>query len=289
MDSLAWDLRRLVRQAREGSRATQAARQARLSQIASDLRAEGFRGLRARGLKPKHVERLTERWAREGLSEGTIKNRMSDLRWWAYRVGRDGVVARSNDHYGIAKRTYVANDAAKARSLDERRLTGVSDAHVRMSLELQREFGLRREEAIKFQPAYADRADRLVLRGSWTKGGRPREVPIATLTQRDVLARAHELAGKGSLIPPQRSYVEQLRIYEKQTSRAGLDRMHGLRHAYAQRRYRELTGLRAPAEGGKRAAKLSATERAADREARLQIAEELGHNRVQITAVYLGR
>lgn len=93
MDSLAWDLRRLMRHAREGSRATQAARQARLSQIASDLRAEGFRGLRARGLKPKHVERLIERWAREGLSEGTIKNRMSDLRWWAHRVGRDGVVA----------------------------------------------------------------------------------------------------------------------------------------------------------------------------------------------------
>lgn len=160
---------------------------------------------------------------------------------------------------------------------------------MRLSLELQREFGLRREEAIKFQPAYADRADRLVLRGSWTKGGRPREVPIATLTQREVLARAHELAGKGSLIPPHRSYVEQLRIYEKQTTRAGLDRMHGLRHAYAQRRYREFTGLRAPAAGGKPAAKLSATERATDREARLRIAEELGHNRAQITAVYLGR
>jgi len=51
-------------------------------------------------------------------------------------------------------------------------LDKVRDAHVRMSLELQQAFGLRREEAIKFIPSFADRGDHLVLKASWTKGGR---------------------------------------------------------------------------------------------------------------------
>ncbi len=42
----------------------------------------------------------------------------------------------------------------------------VRDPHVRMSLELQRAFGLRREEAIKFSPGYADKGDHLNLKAS---------------------------------------------------------------------------------------------------------------------------
>jgi integrase len=89
-----------------------------------------------------------------------------------------------------------------------------------MSLELQQAFGLRREEAIKFQPSFADRGDHLVLKASWTKGGRERTISIRTEAQRDVLNRARRLAGFGSLIPSHRNYVQQLRIYEGNTLRA---------------------------------------------------------------------
>ena len=41
-----------------------------------------------------------------------------------------------------------------------------------MSLELQQAFGLRREEAMKFQPSFADQGDHIRLKGSWTKGGK---------------------------------------------------------------------------------------------------------------------
>ena len=119
-----------------------------------------------------------------------------------------------------------------------------------MSLELQRAFGLRREEAIKFAPGYADRGDHLVLKASWTKGGKVRMVPIRSEDQRAILERAHRLAGKGSLIPASRSYRQQLRIYERHTANAGLSKLHGLRHAYAQQRYEALTGWRSPAAGG---------------------------------------
>jgi hypothetical protein len=158
-----------------------------------------------------------------------------------------------------------------------------------MSLELQQAFGLRREEAIKFKPSYADRGNRLVLKDTWTKGGKAREIPVRNAVQREVLDRAHRLAGRGSLIPGHRNYRQQLRIYERHTANAGLSKLHGLRHAYAQQRYEEMTGWKSPAAGGPSGSALSATERSLDRQARLTISLELGHERLAIVGVYLGR
>jgi len=157
-----------------------------------------------------------------------------------------------------------------------------------MSLELQRAFGLRREEAIKFAPSYADQGDHLLLKASWTKGGKARTIPVRTLDQREVLDRAHRLAGGGSLIPSDRNYRQQLRVYERHTANAGLSKLHGLRHQYAQDRYEELNGWKAPAAGGPPARALSAEKRALDREARLIISRELGHERPGVVAVYCG-
>jgi hypothetical protein len=103
----------------------------------------------------------------------------------------------------------------------------VHDPYVRLSLDLQSAFGLRREGAIKFQPMYADRGDRLVLKDSWTKGGRAREIPIRTAAQREVLDRAHRLAGRGSLIPADRTYIQHLKVYERHTANAGARREAG--------------------------------------------------------------
>ena len=83
--------------------------------------------------------------------------------------------------------------------------------------------------------------------------------------------------------------MQQLRVYEGNTLRAGLSNMHGLRHAYAQNRYEELTGWQAPAADGPTAGTLSAEQREMDHQARLTISRELGHEREQITAAYLGK
>ncbi|MCB1775383.1 MAG: integrase domain-containing protein, partial [Gammaproteobacteria bacterium] len=174
------------------------------------------------------------------------------------------------------------------REVSDEALQQVRDVHVRMSLELQRAFGLRREEAIKFRPAYADRGDTLVLKASWTKGGKAREIPVRTETQRQVLNRAHRLVGQQSLIPAARNYRQQLRIYERHTANAGLSKLHGLRHTYAQQRYHELTGWSAPVAGGPARAALDASQRDLDRAARLALSRELGHERLSIVSVYLG-
>ena len=288
MRDLNYDLKRLGARNRDGSHAAQANRARILSQLANQLHELGYKKLRAVELKGRHVNALVKAWQDQELSPGTMKNRMAALRWWAEKVGRRSVIARDNTFYGIAKRQFVTNQS-KAKTVNQAQLEKVRDECVRLSLELQREFGLRREEAMKFQPSYADRGDKLVLKPSWTKGGKAREIPIRTDAQCEILARAHKLAGRGSLIPPNRSYVQHLKIYERHTVNAGLHKMHGLRHAYAQNRYEELTGRPAPAAGGATAKELSPAQRDQDREVRLLISRELGHEREQITTVYLGR
>ena len=138
-------------------------------------------------------------------------------------------------------------------------------------------------------PTWADRGEVLHLKASWTKGGKERDIPIGTEAQRALLNEAKEFAGAGSLIPAEMSYRDQLNRFKAQTARAGIDRVHGLRHHYAQARYADLTGWKAPAAGGPTARQLSPDQKRIDREARLTISRELGHEREQITAVYLGR
>ncbi|MEZ5489059.1 MAG: integrase domain-containing protein [Gammaproteobacteria bacterium] len=288
MRDLNYQLKQLCKRNRDGSYSTQANRARMLNQIANQLQEMGYRRMTTRSLKPKHVDALVKRWLGEGMAAGTIKNRMNCLRWWAAKVDRRNVIARSNEFYGIPDRQFVSNES-KAVAVDSQALSSIQDDHVRMSLELQRAFGLRREEAIKFMPGFADQGDHIRLKASWTKGGKTRVVPILRQDQRAVLDRAHRLAGNGSLIPFEKSYIQQLRTYERHTTQAGLSKLHGLRHAYAQARFEQLTGWACPAAGGPSAVSLSTDQRKLDLQARLIISRELGHAREQISAVYLGR
>ena len=151
MHDLNHQLKQLCEKNRDGSFGTQAQRSKVLQLSADQLVGMGYRHLTVHTLKPKHVEALTQKWITEGLAPGTLKNRMSALRWWATKVDRQNVIARSNAHYGIPDRTFVA-EVSKAKTVTAELLDKIKDAHVRMSLELQRAFGLRREEAIKLSP-----------------------------------------------------------------------------------------------------------------------------------------
>ena len=244
MRDLNYDLKRLQAAHDDGSHGTRTARSYALAQIADTLHDLGFKGLRATGLKRKHSVALVKEWKRQGRSVGTMKNRMAHVRWWATRIGRPGVVP-SNGALGIANREYVTNED-RSVVLDPDKLALVKDDHVAMALRLEAAFGLRREEAIKFTPARDDRGACIRLKGSTTKGGRPREVPVRDAAQRRLLDEARNLVGSGALIPLDRNYRQQLKVYERQTRGAGLYRMHGLRHAYTLSRYEELTGWKAP-------------------------------------------
>lgn len=96
MDDLTYTLRTLCLRNRDGSHATQADRLRALVLMSRQLREDGFRQMRATSLKGKHVDALIARWQAEGLSTGTLKNRVAHLRWWAEKVGKAGVIPADN-------------------------------------------------------------------------------------------------------------------------------------------------------------------------------------------------
>ena len=285
MRDLNFSLKQLCDRNRDGSYGTRANRAQQLNQIANELRAMGFKDVRSvDNLKAKHVWRLVEKWQKENLSPGTIKNRMSNLRWVAEKTGNTSLVAADNKHYGIADRKYSTNEN-KSLQFTQEKLNKIDCAYVRASAVLQREFGLRREESMKIILEKADEGNNLHLQGSWCKGGRPRDIPITTESQREAIEQAKAVAVGRSLIPVHLSYIKHARTFGEKMRDAGLGRSHGARHAYAQSRYKTLVGRRSPAEGG-----INPKSRKEEiREKRLTISRELGHSRESITAVYLGR
>jgi len=282
------DFKELCRHNRDGSYATQADREHILDLIANQLHEMGHRDLRAQNLKPKHVEKLVARWLAEELSPGTIKNRMSVLRWTVQKLGKDNIVERTNAAYGIPDRVYVTN-ISKAKELGMEPLASIRTPCARMSLRLQAAFGLRREASIKIVPAWADRGDTLLLKDSWNKGGREIRIPIRTPEQRQLLDEAKALAkGKSLVAPGYATYRDYLQHFRYECGRVGIQAFHGHRHLYAQERYQGLTGWQCPARGGPRSNQLTPKQKELDREARNVISHEMGHGREQITAVYLG-
>ena len=288
MKDLNYQLSKLCRENRDGGFSTQATRSRLLDLIANQLLALGFRRMQSTSLKPKHVDALLVHWCEQGIRVGTLKNRLSALRWWAKKVNKPSIIARDNSVYGIGKRENVAKES-KALKLGAEQLSRISDRYVLLSIRLQAAFGLRREESIKFNPNYAEHGDHIKLKASWTKGGRARAVPIRNDDQRQLLDEVKALVKGGSLIPAQLNYVQHLNRYQRQLRNAGLTKLHGLRHAYAQQRYLELTGWKAPVAGGPTLKQLTPEQLAPDYETRVIVSSELGHARVEIAAVYLGR
>lgn len=283
---------RLCRATREGSAATQAARADTLRMAARQV-AEKYRDVdTVRQLKPKHIEHLVARWQAEGIAAGTLKNRLSHLRWLAAQDNRPGIIPRSNDELGIERRSYVPTGPEQSRAIEPptpAQMLAIKSEHVRASLLLQQAFGLRREESIKIRPSIAVQGDELRLKASWCKGGKARTVPIRTDAQRLALDYAAKVAAGGSLVPAGKTYIQHRNAWDRQVRDVGLSRTHGLRHAYAQDRYQELTGWPAPVCGGPTSRDLTRAQKDQDRLVRLLISRELGHEREAITAQYLGR
>lgn len=160
-----------------------------------------------------------------------------------------------------------------------------------IQLRLAKVFGVRVQEFLMFRPNEAQRGDHIYVKDG-TKGGRPRLVPIETEEQRLVMERAKELASEhplGMLVAKKGLNLKQaINHFYNTVRKAGISRKalgitaHGLRHGYACAIYKQLTGEDAPVLGGKY------VDPIIDKKARLDIAERLGHKRVDVVSAYLG-
>lgn len=196
---------------------------------------------------------------------------------------------------GIPERSTIREEAPAAldREIYSRAVDAVREQlgdRAAAVVELARELGLRSKEAslIDARAAYAEAsASGYVTISEGTKGGREREVPITSERQLEALSRAAETQGADrSMIPADQSWKEwregTLRDAREIVQSYTGGGLHDLRSAYACERYEQLTGHAAPVAGGEIA------DREVDREAREQIAEELGHGRIDVVSEYVG-
>ena len=292
--SAKFSINELVKQSQGYSYASQADMRHMLFRCVKDLHQLGFKIGHIKGLQPKHIYALVDHWKTQNKNTATIKNYMSKLRRTALLLDNPELIKPDNDIYNIAKRTYIPTYNKAIHNID---LSTCSEPYIRLSLEGQALFGLRREESMKFTLSEALRGDTIHIKPSWTKGGVGRVLEITNSAQQQWLDKVARLVNPGeSLIPSSRTYKQHLSHYQKQTAQMGLHKLHGLRHAYAQRRYRELTtyfdknqrGLISPIEGGKSYKNMTSYEKHLDNKARQIISIELGHCRKNITKIYCG-
>ena len=294
MLQLEFELKKMCREHRVDGRTTQSDRMELAATISRDLDAAGHHKFPrqkncSRKLKDKHVRALVQHWNSKELSPGTINNRLAFLRHVCDWTGRSGVMSKRNADYHEGKRVREAT-VSKAAYVRPEVLGRVQNLYARASLMLQVAFGLRRKEALMIQPAWADRGNRLVLKGTWAKGGRRRDIPLTTAAQREALDFAKSVAGKGSLIPSSLSFKDYRDgLWQTACKGIGLNGTHGFRHAYAQERYEALAGFACPVRGGPKRDEMTAEQLQADDWARSRVSSELGHGRLRVTNWYLGK
>lgn len=196
---------------------------------------------------------------------------------------------------GIEQRCAVRQDtpAALNREIYGRALAIVSQRlgeRASAVVELARELGLRTKEAslLNAREALKEalRKGQVTLRDG-TKGGRERDIPITLSSQKKALQRASQAQGKARAVMPEGLNWKTWRSGELRETRNVIRELtggslHDLRASYACERYEALAQHPAPCTGA------SIQDRQLDEEARLQIALELGHSRIEVVAEYVG-
>jgi hypothetical protein len=248
-------------------------------------------------------ETLADRVDEGELEAATAQNYVS-------AVNRVLEIARGDRHIavsptrdcGIPLRTGIAVDNQIVDTKEHFHWLNNSDKLIKILLRLQRAFGLRFEESAKFDARNAKawlEAERVPVTNG-TEGGRQREIPICTGSQRDILWAARQYQeNHHSLIPQDMTYAEFRRQCYRTTTAQGI-RFHRERHTYANLRYKWKMGAESPVMAGiphgephyewlalqLRIHVSEAKER--DQVSRREIAKELGHGRVEVTNAYLG-
>ena len=170
-----------------------------------------------------------------------------------------------------------------------------------LQVELQRVAGLRFKESALFSGRELGRNGKLSI-SKGTKGGQPRTFN-ATEKQKELIRRIKEFRKESnfsnfskSLIPNNMTFKEWRHfayyVTKEFNSINGTKyNFHGERHHYAQTRYKELTGHEPPIKNmdSKEIPVKEENSSEIDYKARMQISEELGHHRLDITNHYLGK
>ena len=265
-------------------------------------------GLRdMRGIEKSHLEQYADSLKAQlksgELAPSTAQNYLSAVNR-VMEIARGDRAVRLDPvrEAGLPKRSgiCVVSKAVSPES-HHRAQAAVSD-RLSALLGIQRELGLRFAESAKIDAtrAMAQAEKNGVVRiQDGTKGGRARVVPITRSEQLTALKAAAAIQNNHrSLIPVGQTYAQFRAEAYREVEKTGIT-FHGERHYFAQARYQTLVGAACPVVAGvphSQQHRVLSSElgitikeaRALDHAARLQISNELGHGRIEITNSYLG-
>ena len=283
-----------------GKFSTRASHAERWNQFVSFLKTEGIRD--ARYINKQTIEcyavYLKEQVDNEDMKVAYAQNLLSTVNVVMEAMRKDKVLAIKPAQW-VGNRSNVRTtvpETLERSKTDEpfRRLRLSGHEQTLSGAQLCRTFGLRFKEASLLNAKQALRqAERLgrinITEG--TKGGRgkgaDRWVPVKQ-HQIQVLKEATQIQGnQTNLIPPDKSYIQwrdhAYYCWRTANKDTGIKGFHDLRAAYACERYLELTGFPAPVVNGIRHA-----DKGLDTQARVILSQELGHNRLDVIAAYIG-
>jgi len=255
--------------------------------------AERYHLQKLANVRDKHVVEYISYLVQKAEARGhtpnwsTIKTDLSAIRFWHDQLGARPI----SDNNKLAKLAGIGKKLGRVpfvsttpRAWTDQELTFMQQAAIdageerfAAAMALAYDLGLRRHEVTRLDRAAAEEALRsgaLTVKG---KGGLVRSVPLEG-NARQILSKLVSKTPRGSKLfvrPGEKTHqvLENLekfiRTHQPHLRQQGKLTFHGLRHSYAQRKYREF-----------RAQGLD------DREARLRVSHLLGHGRVSVTKKY---
>ena len=222
-----------------------------------------------------NISKMVEYYKAYGLKDATIINYVSSLRSFLHETGKTNI-SISNGELGLKREMEYKDKSLNAKGVDIHKKLAYfkeKDANVYAQLKISSIAGLRKEESVHAALALAKgydilKDDKLILKGSWCKNGRPREINLSPEKVKE-FDELKKYAMNGDY-NKSRNLKQEMNHLGNSIKNAGFN-MHAVRHGVAQERYAELINKGFDEKGAKTA-----------------VSQELGHNRDYVTKVYLG-
>jgi site-specific recombinase XerC len=247
--------------------------------------AEKFHLQKLANIGSKHMQAYVDYRRQAGISEKTLKNDLSAIRFFHQFTGSRNVLP-GNRELGMAKTPQGGKDRAwtdEERRLMMEKADRLGRQDVATAMKLARLAGLRIHECARLTVGHLEDAlkeGEVTIKG---KGGRVRRVPVGPELRAEFERILDERGGAREckiFVKPGQKTHQVIRNIEKFirdhrqefTSRAITP--HGLRHSYAREAFERSVG------GSKE-------DRCRIKEAKMHVAELLGHGRPEVTDLYL--
>ncbi len=220
------------------------------------------------------IKKMADYYKAQGLKDATIINYVSSLRSFLFETKRTNITA-SNGELGLKRVIEYKDKSLEAKGIDINEKLAYfkeKDVNIYTQLKIAEIAGLRREEAIHAGLALAKgysvlKENILELKGSWCKNGRPRNITLSDEKAKEI--KELQKYAKGGEYRMDRNLKQEKDHLSNSIKAQGFN-MHAVRHSEAQERYAELV-----------------SKGHSEKDSKIAVSQELGHNRDYITKVYL--